>query len=120
MQLSLAEVAVRRAFPLVEEAVASGRIPGAVLGVVTAEGETAVAACGFAQKGPERIPISPQAVFDLASLNKVIFTTTALLRYAELGVINLETPLRSVIPNLRYYDESAPERSLTFRQCLGH
>ena len=115
-----AEDALRRALPFVEEAVASGRIPGAVLGVVTASGSRAVAARGFAQVDPERVPIADGTVFDLASLTKPIATATALLRRADQGLLDLDATLASVIPDLRYYDEGAPERSLTIRACLGH
>ena len=54
--------------------------------------------------------------FDLASLTKVIFTTTAILKLADAGRIELDAPLTSVIPDLHQYDMSAAERRLTFRQ----
>jgi CubicO group peptidase (beta-lactamase class C family) len=59
-------------------------------------------------------------VFDLASLTKVIFTTTAILRLVEAGRIALDQPLCELIPDLRQYDPKAPERMLTIRQCLAH
>ena len=58
--------------------------------------------------------------FDLASLTKVLFTTPAILRLAAQGRIGLDDPLIVAIPDLRQYDRSAPERRLTFRQCLAH
>ena len=114
-----AEAALRRAMPLVKEAVASGRIPGAVLGVATGDGR-AIASCGFAQIEPERIAITNETVFDLASLTKPIATTTAILERSDRGLVDLDAPLASIVPDLRYYDERAPERALTFRALLGH
>ena len=107
------------AFTPAREAVAAGRIPGAVLGV-TARGGRAVLACGAAEITPQARPMRRDSVFDLASLTKVIFTTTAVLRLVEAGRIGLDDPLVTAIPDLRQYDADAPERALTFRQCLAH
>ena len=64
--------------------------------------------------------VSRETWFDLASLTKVIFTTTRILRLVEAGTISLDDPLIKVIPDLRQYDMNAAERRLTFRQCLAH
>ena len=58
--------------------------------------------------------------FDLASLTKVLFTTPRILALAEAGVIELDAPLTTLLPDLRQYDAGAWERQVTFRQCLGH
>jgi CubicO group peptidase (beta-lactamase class C family) len=51
----------------------------------------------------------------------VIATTTMILKLAEEGRIDLDRPLTDAIPDLRNYDvANAPERSLTFRDCLAH
>ena len=100
--------------------IAEKRIPGAVLGLVTREGERAVRVAGSAQLVPIQREMSRETWFDLASLTKVIFTTTAILRLADEGRIDLDAPLTTVIPDLRQYDVNAIERTLTFRQCLGH
>lgn len=103
------------------EAVEDGRIPGAVLGLVTADGRRALRFAGFAQLEPEPDSMAADTVFDLASLTKVIFTTSAILRLVEAGRIGLDDPLAQAIPDLRQYDVAgAPERRLTLRQCLTH
>jgi CubicO group peptidase (beta-lactamase class C family) len=91
-----------------------------VLGIVDADGNRAVRSIGSAQLVPERRPMTDDTWFDLASLTKVIFTTTRILSLAEAGRIELDAPLTTVIPDLRQYDMNAAERRLTFRQCLGH
>jgi CubicO group peptidase (beta-lactamase class C family) len=59
--------------------------------------------------------------FDLASVSKVIATTTMILRLADDGRLDLDRPLTDAIPDLRQYDvANAPERKLTFRDCLAH
>lgn len=109
-----------RAFAPVEAAVAAGRIPGGVLGIVDLDGSRMVRAVGSAQTVPVTRPMFTDTWFDLASLTKVIFTTPRILALAEAGTIDLDAPLISLLPDLRQYDASAWERKVTFRECLGH
>ena len=44
-----------------------------------------------------------------------------ILRLAEQGRLDLDRPLTDAIADLRQYDvDNAPERRLTFRDCLAH
>ncbi|WP_114952394.1 serine hydrolase domain-containing protein [Sphingosinicella terrae] len=113
--------AIGRAFAPAAAAVAEGRIPGATLGIATADGRRAVRVTGMAALLPEPEPLTEQHWFDLASVSKVIATTTMILKLAEEGRIDLDRPLTDAIPDLRQYDVAgAPERRLTFRDCLAH
>lgn len=109
-----------RAFVPLEQAVAAGRIPGGVLGVVDKGGQRFTRAIGHAQRVPSERAMHENTWFDLASLTKVIFTTPRILALAEAGTIDLDAPLTAVLPDLRQYDPNAWERQVTFRQCLGH
>ncbi|WP_243370923.1 serine hydrolase domain-containing protein [Microvirga solisilvae] len=111
---------IDQAFAPAAQAIARGDIPGAVLGLVTADGQRAVRWRGRAQIVPDEENLSRETWFDLASLTKVIFTTTAILKLVEAGRIGLDDALVTVIPDLRQYDMNAAERRLTFRQCLAH
>jgi CubicO group peptidase (beta-lactamase class C family) len=113
------ERAIEAAFARVAAAVAAGAIPGAVLGIARAQ-RRAVRVVGLAQREPTRAPMQRATWFDLASLTKPIFTTAAILRLVAAGRIGLDDPLTAAIPDLRQYDLAAPERRLTFRQCLAH
>ena len=109
------------AFAPVAAAVQSGQIPGAALGIVTADGRTAVRLGGFAAVTPTPQVLTRDHWFDLASVSKVIATTTMILTLAEQGRIDLDRPLTDAIPDLRQYDVAgAAERRLTFRDCLTH
>lgn len=109
------------AFAPAEAMVTDATIPGAMLGIVSADGARAVRLAGDAAITPEREALTRDHWFDLASLSKVIATTTIILKLAEQGRIDLDRPLTDAIPDLRQYDvEHAPERRLTFRQCLAH
>jgi CubicO group peptidase (beta-lactamase class C family) len=114
------EPVAARAFAPVEQAIAERRIPGAVLGIADASGERVILCGGQAQVEPASITMRRETVFDLASLTKVIFTTTTILRLAEEGHVALDQPLSELIPDLRQYDLEAAERALTIRQCLIH
>lgn len=109
------------AFEPAAAAVADGRIPSAALGIVAADGRSAVKVAGMAALLPEPEPLTEAHWFDLASLTKVIATTTMILRLAEDGRLDLDRPLTDAVPDLRQYDvDNAPERRLTFRDCLAH
>ncbi len=111
----------RVGFAPAEAAVAAKLIPGAALGMVRANGDRAVRFGGYAAITPEREKLTREHWFDLASLSKVIATTTIILQLVEQGRIALDQPLTDAIPDLRQYDiDHAPERRLTFRQCLAH
>jgi CubicO group peptidase (beta-lactamase class C family) len=115
------EVICEQGFAPALEAVEAGRIPGAALGIVSADGESAVRFAGNAALVPEREKLTREHWFDLASLSKVIATTVMILKLAEQGRLDLDRPLTDAIPDLRQYDVSgAPERKLTFRDCLMH
>jgi len=108
-------------FALVAEAVADGRIPGATLGVVDADGRRAVRVAGHAALVPEREVLTEGHWFDLASLTKVIATTPMILALADDKLIDLDRPITDAIPDLRQYDiEGAPERRLSFADALAH
>lgn len=112
---------IEAAFAPAAEAVASGRIPGATLGMVAADGRRWVTHAGMAALVPEPEPLTLDHWFDLASVSKVIATTTMILNLADQGRIDLDRPLTDTIPDLRQYDiAGAAERRLTFRDCLAH
>ncbi len=115
------EAAAERAFAPARAAVEDGRIPGAAFGFVTADGSQATRIAGMAALPPEPEPLTEAHWFDLASVSKVIATTTMILALAEAGRIDLDRPLTDAIPDLRQYDVvNAAERRLTFRDCLAH
>lgn len=104
-----------RAFAPARQFVDEGKVPCAALGVVDAQGRSAVRFAGKAAIEPDIEELTREHWFDLASLSKVIATTTMVLQLAEQGRIDLDRPLTDAIPDLRQYDvEFAAERRLTF------
>lgn len=112
---------IEQAFAPAARAVAKGRVPGATLGVVSADGRRWTRVAGMAALVPQAEPLTEDHWFDLASVSKVIATTTMILTLAEQGRLDLDRPLTDAIPDLRQYDMvGAAERRLTFRDCLAH
>ena len=114
------ESVLDRAFVPLADAIAAGRIPGGVLGIVDASGQRVTRAMGLAQHVPVQRPMTDATWFDLASLTKVLFTTPRILALAEQGAIDLDAPLTSAIPDFAQHNPDAWQRKVTFRQCLGH
>lgn len=114
------QAACAAAFARVREAVSSGKIPGAALGLVTASGKRAVLWEGLAQREPASLPLTRDLFFDLASLTKVIFTTTEIMRLLEAGRLDLDDTLARHIPDLFQYDPAHRLRRITLRDCLTH
>lgn len=109
-----------RAFAPVAAAIEAGKIPGGVLGIVDRDGNRVTRVMGQAQTVPTQRAMTEDTWFDLASLSKVLFTTERILALAEAGVIDLDKPITSVLPDFRHYNLDNWERKVTFRQCLGH
>ncbi|HZH26388.1 MAG TPA: serine hydrolase [Azospirillaceae bacterium] len=112
--------AVDAAFKPAAEAVAAGRIPCAVFGAVTPGGQAVVRWAGQAQLVPDAVAADRGTVFDLASLTKVISTTTGIMKLVEAGRLDLDDPLSRHLPDFFQYRPDAAVRRLTIRQCLAH
>jgi CubicO group peptidase (beta-lactamase class C family) len=93
---------------LVDDAVASGGIPGAVL--VTGDGVHAV---GYRATGGA--PMSADTVFDLASLTKVIATLPCVLHLVDGGDVALDDPVARFLPAF-----DAGRDRVTLRHLLAH
>lgn len=106
--------------------VGAQRVPGAVL-LVTKDGRVVhERAFGYAQlyrlgnSGLERLadppPLTPDHLFDLASVTKVMATTFALMILVDRGEVVLDAPLHRYLPEFR-----GPHKdSVSVRQLLTH
>ena len=99
----------------VEAAVAAHKLPGAVFHL---EREGAIYERGYGKTSYEAdaAPVTPDTIFDAASLTKVIATAPSVLMLAEEGRIDLDAPL------LRYFPECAGggKEAITVRHLLSH
>ena len=101
---------------IIEQAIADGNIPGAVL-IVGHNGKVVYRkAYGSRALEPKREPMTLDTVFDLASLTKVIATTTAVMQLVELGKVRLNDPVAKYLPDFAQNSKD----DVTVRQLLTH
>ncbi|MDB5045425.1 MAG: beta-lactamase [Deinococcus sp.] len=104
---------------LLQQAVSSGGVPGAALGVVWATGKRDTLTLGHAQLLPAAVPLQADFWWDLASLTKPLFTARAILRAVEAGRLDLDDPLAAFLPDLAWMQATALKER-TLRQLLTH
>ncbi|MET0624823.1 MAG: exo-beta-N-acetylmuramidase NamZ domain-containing protein [Pyrinomonadaceae bacterium] len=85
----------------VAESVARKELPGAVVLVARRGGVVWRRAYGARALVPEREAMTPDTVFDVASLTKVVATTTSAMILVERGKLRLADPVSRYIPELK-------------------
>ena len=68
-----------------EAAIAAGDVPGAVIGVVRKDALVYEKAFGCKSLVPEKVPMTEETMFDLASVSKCVSTTVAVMQLIETG-----------------------------------
>jgi uncharacterized protein YbbC (DUF1343 family)/CubicO group peptidase (beta-lactamase class C family) len=101
---------------VIKQAIDDGNIPGAVL-LVGHDGKVIYRkAYGQRSLEPRRESMTVDTIFDMASLTKVIATTTAVMQLAELGEIRFNDPVAKYLPE---FAQNGKE-DITIRQLLTH
>jgi CubicO group peptidase (beta-lactamase class C family) len=99
-----------------QDAVAQGVFPGAVV-LVSKDGEIVFEqAFGSRSLIPEKTPLKPNTIFDLASLTKPLATTVAIMILVREKKIRLDDQITRFIPMFGVFGKS----TATFRQMLNH
>jgi uncharacterized protein YbbC (DUF1343 family)/CubicO group peptidase (beta-lactamase class C family) len=101
---------------LVEKAIEDGKTPGAVVLIGNDDRVVYRRAFGFRSLQPEKTRMTTDTLFDLASLTKVVATTTAIMQLVEKGRIGLENRVVRYWPAFGKNGKS----SITIRQLLTH
>jgi CubicO group peptidase (beta-lactamase class C family) len=95
----------------------AGQLPGAVVAAGDAQGVRFSLACGSLQLAPQPVPMPADAIFDLASVTKVVGTTTAVMLLVDEGRLGLDDPLANHLPEWR---ERPAGEDLRVRHLLTH
>ncbi len=101
---------------LVEEAIRENRLPGAVILVGQNERILYRKAFGHRALVPEREPMTIDTVFDLASLTKVVATTTSIMQLVDAGRISLGDSVTRYLPQFKRHGKSG----ITVKHLLTH
>ncbi len=101
---------------IVEQAVRDGRIPGAVVVIGTNEKIIYRQAFGRRSLRPDKTPMTEAVIFDVASLTKVVATTTAVMQLVEKGKLRLDAPVAKYWPAFKKNGKG----KITLRHLLTH
>ncbi len=101
---------------VLQAAVEDGTFPGAVLAVMLRGEPVYEGTAGVLSLDPPAAGVTGDTVYDLASLTKVLATTTAILLLVQEGKLDLETRLDATLPEL----SGAPVGGVQIRDLLTH
>ena len=101
---------------LVDDAISRRELPGAV--VLVGRGDVIVYHAAFGRRAvePAPEPMTEDTIFDLASLTKVVATTTSVMKLVEEGRIRLSDPVARFIPDFGRYRKEG----IAIRHLLTH
>ena len=102
--------------PIVEQAISEKKLPGAV--VLVGRGDRVVyqKAIGARAVEPAREAMTLDTIFDVASLTKVVATTTSVMKLIEDGRIRLADRVSAYVPGFERYNKA----NITVRQLMTH
>jgi uncharacterized protein YbbC (DUF1343 family) len=89
--------------PIINQAIADKKTPGVVLLVGRGDRIVYQKAFGNRAVSPATEPMTMDTIFDLASLTKVVATTTAVMQLLEQGKVRLSDKVASFIPEFGKY-----------------
>jgi CubicO group peptidase (beta-lactamase class C family) len=101
---------------ILNDAVREEKIPGAVL-LIGNQGRVVYRkAFGFRMPGAKKLRMTEDTIFDIASLTKVVATTTAIMQLVEKSKLRLDAPVAKYWPAFRKNGKGG----ITVRQLLTH
>jgi CubicO group peptidase (beta-lactamase class C family) len=108
----------RRAFDVLQKGVAQAVFPAASIAVTSQAKLVALKALGEFTYELDAPAVSTATVFDLASVSKAVATTTMAMILYQRGLIDLEAPVVSIVPEFGGSD--ARRGDITMRMLLAH
>lgn len=106
------------AFDVIKEAIANRSFPGASTAVTTSGKLAALKSFGRFTFEAESPAVTTNTIFDIASVTKVVATTTIAMILYERGLLDLEAPVVGVVPE--FASEDSRRSEISFRMLLAH
>ena len=106
------------AFEILERAIAAQAFPAASVAVTHGGKLVALKSFGQFTYEPDSMEVTPATIFDLASVSKVVATTSVAMLLYQRGLLDLDTPVSAIVPELASDDRRRSEVSL--RMLLAH
>ena len=114
---------LKPAFNVMDAAVAAGAIPGGVLAIGTHD-QLIVRPFGKLTREPKSAAVTANTLYDMASLTKVIVSTTSVMILAQQKRLDLDTPVARYLPEWTAAAKSDPDPTwrarVTIRNLLLH
>jgi len=105
------------AFRILEDAILAKAFPGAAVSV-TYRGETiALKGVGRFTYDPASPTVEPTTIYDIASVTKVVATTTAAMILYERGALDINARVADFLPG---FDTDGSKKRITLRMLLAH
>jgi len=111
------------AFDILAAAIAARAFPACSVAVTYRGDLVANKALGRFTYDVSSPAVSSASIFDLASLTKVVATTTMAMILYERGVLDLETPVTAIVPEFaasEFAEKAARRSEVTLRMLLAH
>jgi CubicO group peptidase (beta-lactamase class C family) len=103
--------------PVVLDGIQAGAYPGAALAIGTADSILYIKGYGRLTWSANSPAVDPErTLYDLASVTKVVATTSALMVLVDRGRVRLDAPVASYVPEF----DGAGTSGITVRQLLAH
>jgi uncharacterized protein YbbC (DUF1343 family) len=101
---------------IAKRAIQAGKIPGAVI-LIGHEGKVVYRKVfGLRVLKPKKVSMTMDTIFDIASLTKVVATSTAVMQLVEMGKLDLEDPVAKYWPEFK----GSGKEEITVRDLLTH
>lgn len=107
-----------RAFNVLREGIAAKAFPAAATAVTSRGNLVALKAFGRFTFDAQSTAVAEGTIFDLASVSKVIATSAMAMILYDRGDLDLDTPVRNIIPEFAGEDSRRDE--ITMRMLLAH
>jgi len=105
-------------FQVLRDAIVARVFPGCSLAVTNNGKLVALKSLGHFTYEPDSPEVLPASIFDLASLTKVVATSTMAMLLYERGLLDLDLPVAAIVPQFAADDLRRPE--VTVRMLLAH
>jgi CubicO group peptidase (beta-lactamase class C family) len=86
------------AYQVLEDAIAAGAFPGCAFGALACGQVLLEDSLGRFTYDGDSLQVTPQTIYDIASLTKVLATTAVAMLLVQQGRLNLESPLAEYLP----------------------
>ncbi|MFZ0770007.1 MAG: serine hydrolase domain-containing protein [Candidatus Sulfotelmatobacter sp.] len=108
------------AFSILQEAVSQRTFPAASVAATHHSRLVALKALGHFTYESSSPTVTPATLFDLASLTKVVATTTMAMLLYERGLLDLDAPVGAIVPEFTSAGKDPRRQEVTLRVLLAH